>query len=238
MTQAIQRNGAAPLSSLDEGTMLALVSGGDCSKLTPAQKTAYFVSRCEAAGLDPRAQPFAFVRLNGKEVLYAQKAAADQLASKHGVRLQIVSQATEDGIRIVTVRAEARDGRVTEEIGALPIKGLTGEALSNALMKCVTKAKRRAILSLCGLGMLDESEVESIPAAVVAPPLAPPMEAQRVEMVKPHATEIASLEADIQNASTAAELAALIPEIKALPADEQARLRPLYAARRQELTNA
>lgn len=157
------------LGGLDETTMHALVTGGDCSRLTPAQKTAYYVARCEAAGLDPRAQPFAFVRLNGKEVLYAQKAAADQLAAKHGVRLSILSQATEDGIRIVTVRAEAKDGRVTEEIGALPIKGLTGEALSNALMKTVTKAKRRAVLSLCGLGMLDETEVESIPHAEPAP---------------------------------------------------------------------
>jgi hypothetical protein len=151
--------------------MQHLVAGGDCSRLNPAQKVAYYQARCEAAGLDPRAQPFAFMRLNGKEVLYAQKAASDQLAAKHGVKMTIVSQATEDGIRVVTVRAEARDGRVTEEIGALPVKGLVGENLSNAMMKCVTKAKRRAILSLCGLGMLDEMEVESVPSAqpVAAP---------------------------------------------------------------------
>jgi len=34
-------------------------------------------------------------------------------------------------------------------------------------MKCETKAKRRATLSICGLGMLDESELETIPGAVV-----------------------------------------------------------------------
>jgi hypothetical protein len=33
-------------------------------------------------------------------------------------------------------------------------------------MKCETKAKRRVTLSFCGLGMLDESEVESVPGAV------------------------------------------------------------------------
>lgn len=170
MTTALAHNQPTAITGLDDQTMQNLISGGDCSRLSPAQKTAYYVARCEAAGLDPRAQPFAFMRLNGKEVLYAQKAASDQLAAKHGVRLTIVSQATEGDIRVVTVRAEARDGRATEEIGALPIKGLTGEALSNALMKCVTKAKRRAVLSLCGLGMLDEAEVESIPqAAPVAP---------------------------------------------------------------------
>lgn len=166
---AIQQHQAGTLASLDAETMQHLVAGGDCSRLNPAQKVAYYQARCEAAGLDPRAQPFAFMRLNGKEVLYAQKAASDQLAAKHGVRMTIVSQATEDGIRVVTVRAEAKDGRVTEEIGALPVKGLAGEALSNAMMKCVTKAKRRAILSLCGLGMLDEMEVETIPQAQHAP---------------------------------------------------------------------
>jgi len=156
---------AGSLATLDAETMQSLISGGDCSKLSPAQQTAYYVARCEAAGLDPRAQPFAFMTLNGKRVLYALKAASDQLAAKHGVRMTIVSQVTEDGIRIVTVHAEAKDGRQTEEIGALPIKGLTGDAMANALMKTVTKAKRRAVLSLCGLGMLDETEIETIPTA-------------------------------------------------------------------------
>lgn len=156
------------LAALDAETMNSLMAGGDCSRLTPAQKTAYYLARCEAAGLDPRAQPFAFMKLNGKEVLYAQKAAADQLSAKHGLKTSIVSQTTEEGIRVVTVHVEAKDGRVTEEIGALPVKSLQGEALSNALMKCVTKAKRRAVLSICGLGMLDETEVESIPGAAPA----------------------------------------------------------------------
>jgi hypothetical protein len=35
----------------------------------------------------------------------------------------------------------------------------------NALMKAVTKAKRRLTLSLVGLGWLDETEVETIPGA-------------------------------------------------------------------------
>lgn len=166
MTTAIQ-----PIAGLDDATMLALVSGGDTSRLSPAQKTAYYLARCETAGLDPRAQPFAFMKLQGKETLYATKACSDQLAAKHGLRVTITDQRTEDGIRIVTAHVEAKDGRVTEEIGALSIKGLQGEALANALMKVVTKAKRRAVLSVCGLGALDETEVESIPGALhVAPP--------------------------------------------------------------------
>ena len=49
MTTAIQ-----PIAGLDDATMLALVSGGDTSRLSAAQKTAYYLARCETAGLDPR----------------------------------------------------------------------------------------------------------------------------------------------------------------------------------------
>jgi hypothetical protein len=43
--------------------------------------------------------------------------------------------------------------------------GLKGDALANALMKAETKSKRRVTLSICGLGMLDETEVDTIPDA-------------------------------------------------------------------------
>ena len=36
-------------------------------------------------------------------------------------------------------------------------------------MKSETKAKRRVTLSLCGLGMLDETEIETIPSATPTP---------------------------------------------------------------------
>jgi hypothetical protein len=35
-------------------------------------------------------------------------------------------------------------------------------------MKAITKAKRRVTLSICGLGWLDETEIESIPSAMPA----------------------------------------------------------------------
>ena len=45
------------------------------------------------------------------------------------------------------------------------IKGLAGDALVNAKLKAITKAKRRVTLSICGLGFLDETEIETIPTA-------------------------------------------------------------------------
>ncbi len=44
---------------------------------------------------------------------------------------------------------------------------LSGEAGANLMMKAVTKAKRRVTLSICGLGMLDETEVVTIPGAEI-----------------------------------------------------------------------
>jgi len=42
---------------------------------------------------------------------------------------------------------------------------MNAEDKANAIMKCETKAKRRVTLSICGLGFLDETEVDSIPGA-------------------------------------------------------------------------
>lgn len=170
-----------PIAGLDADAMQALVTGGDCSRLSPAQQTAYYIARCEAAGLDPRAQPFQFVRLQGGLKLYATKAATDQLTAKHRIAVEVMSQTTEAGIRTVTVRAKAQDGRQTDEIGAVPVEGLKGEALANAYMKAVTKAKRRAVLSICGLGLLDETEIESIPGAA-------PVQHQEVAVEQPAPT--------------------------------------------------
>jgi hypothetical protein len=153
-------------SDLDPAILFSLVTGGDCAKLNDNQKLAYYKARCEAAGIDPRCQPFQFLNLQGKVVLYALKGATDQLASKHGIKVEIASQVTEAGIRTVTVRATAKDGRQTDEIGAVSVEGVKGDQLCNAYMKAVTKAKRRAVLSLCGLGMMDETEIETVPNAV------------------------------------------------------------------------
>ena len=154
----------------DENAICALVCNGDASKLNPNQRTEYYMMRCRAAGIDPRTAPFQFIALQGKLVLYALKTCSDQLASKNNIRVEVLSQeTTPDLIRVVTVRATAKDGRQTDEIGCVAVKGKTGDDLGNAYMKAMTKAKRRAILSLCGLGCLDETEVETIPGAKIVP---------------------------------------------------------------------
>jgi hypothetical protein len=81
-----------------------------------------------------------------------------------------LEQKTENDIRLVMVRAKAADGRQTDEMGAVPVIGLKGADLANAYMKAITKAKRRAVLSLCGLGMMDETELETVPRVATPTP--------------------------------------------------------------------
>src|SRR5678816_1140791 len=72
---------------------------------------------------------------------------------------------TVEGVYTVTAYARDSANRVDSAIGAVPIENLKGEAKANAMMKAETKAKRRVTLSICGLGMLDETEAGSIPDA-------------------------------------------------------------------------
>lgn len=151
----------------------AVVAQGDLSKLTPAQRVEWYKMRCEAAGLDPRTQPFQYITLQGKLTLYATKTATEQLCLRRGLSTEIIGRDKADDLYIVTCRASTADGRHTDSIGAVSILGKKGDDLANALMKAETKAKRRAVLALCGLGMLDETEVETIPERESVTP-APP----------------------------------------------------------------
>ena len=138
----------------------SLILTGDMSKLTPGQQTQYYGAVCKSLNLNPLTQPFAIIVLQGKKTLYALKGCAQQLSSNNKISTEILSQKNEDGLYVVNSRAKMPDGRFTDEIGVVYIKGIQGDDLANKMMKAVTKAKRRAVLALCGLGMPDESEVE------------------------------------------------------------------------------
>ena len=154
-----------PKEELDPKVIESIVINGDLSKLQPPQKVAYYNYRCQNAGLDPAAKPFDLLKLNGKEVLYANASATQQLCAIHRLSTQITHRERVDDIYLVSCRVTGADGRVSENQGAVSIAGARGDALANALLKATTKAIRRAVLSHVGLGMLDESEVETIPGA-------------------------------------------------------------------------
>ena len=96
----------------------------------------------------------------GGVVLYATKACAAQLTAKHKLSVTIVEKGRDGDLYVV--QAKASNGlRDVEDIGAVEVSRCSGEALANAMMKATTKAKRRAVLTFCGLGEIDESEVGS-----------------------------------------------------------------------------
>lgn len=151
-------------NNISAETIEKLILRGDLSTLAPEQKVSYYNAVCQSVGLNPLTNPFAYMRLNGKEVLYATRACTDQIRAVHKVSIKIISRELLGDIYVVTAQARYGD-REDESTGAVPVKGLSGDALANAYMKAETKAKRRVTLSVCGLGLLDETEVETIPGA-------------------------------------------------------------------------
>lgn len=146
--------------------MERIIAAGDISQLDPIDRAHYLVRVAESAGLNPLSQPFDLIAgRDGTLVLYANKKATDQLRKLYGLTSRIVSRTEMEGVYVVEV--EVSDGRRTEtNIGAVPIAGLRGEALANALMRTITKAKRRATLDFAGLGVLDETEIEGLRGAL------------------------------------------------------------------------
>lgn len=155
---------------------LAMLTG-DLSKLSEGERGNLVNALCLSLGLNPLTRPFEYIVLNGKLTLYARKDCTEQLRSKHSVSVEIVARENVGDCYVVTAQAKMPSGRLDESIGAVAIANLKGDNLANALMKAETKAKRRVTLSICGMGMLDETELETIPAKAkrdVAPALPPP----------------------------------------------------------------
>ena len=157
---------ALPSVPMDRDAILERVIGiGDLSGLTEGERVSYIMKLCSSLGLNPFTRPIELMKLNGKTVAYAKRDAADQLRKIHNVSLEITSRTVVGDLIVVTTKATLPSGRCDEDLGAVSIKGLQGEAAANALLKAITKSKRRVTLSICGLGFLDESEVESIRVA-------------------------------------------------------------------------
>lgn len=155
--------------ALDASVVEQVLLGGDLSRLQPNQRVSYYNRVCESLGLNPLTKPFAYITLNGKLQLYALKDATEQLRKLHGVSITEVTSSQVGDVFVVTAKAQDKSGRTDAATGAVATGNLKGEALANALMKAETKAKRRATLSICGLGMLDETEADSIPTTEPPP---------------------------------------------------------------------
>ena len=152
--------------------------GGDLNALQTADRLRYYNAICESLGLNPLTRPFEYINLQGKMVLYARRDCTDQLRQKYKVSVTKVEAKQVGELYIVSATVKDGSGRTDTSTGAVvttypekyrdkdgwhdhPRAGQTlrPDELANAIMKAETKAKRRATLSLCGLGFFDESEV-------------------------------------------------------------------------------
>jgi hypothetical protein len=159
MTEVVRRN------DIDMAMLEQVVVGGNLKDLTPAQRLDYYRNVCESVGLNPLTRPFDYIVLTGKLTLYAKKDATDQLRKIHGISISKPDMQYVDDVIMVAVTATDRSGRSDADVGVVTVGGLKGDAKANAIMKAITKAKRRVTLSMAGLGWLDETELDTIPTA-------------------------------------------------------------------------
>lgn len=186
---------ASDITAINPDIISSLILQGDIGKLNSNQRVEYITKMCERVGVDPLTQPFKILRLQNKEVLYADKGCAQQLCKVYQISTEITRKEKIDDIYIVTTRAKLPDGRYTDEDGAVSVLNLKGDNLANALMKANTKSKRRAVLALCGLGLLDESEIETIKGAQTYEP--PKMTTEAPKKVEAPKVSPAVAEAEI-----------------------------------------
>lgn len=222
--------------------MESVIAKGDLARLTPEERSSYYMQVCKSIGLNPLTRPFEYITLQGKMTLYTRRDAADQLRKINGISIEIVSKSVDDGILTVHVRAKDKTGRSDEDYGVVSVNGLKGDVAANAFLKAVTKAKRRVTLSISGLGWLDETEIETIPGAQVASETRKPPTPKPSIIVESDApTEdhtAAGHEAAKQGPDAlAAWWAALpVPAKKTVPADARAAMKAIAEAARTNET--
>jgi hypothetical protein len=156
------------VATIDPGAIMeAVIAKGDLKNLSPSERAIYYKQTCDSMGLNPLTRPFQYITLNSQLQLYATRTAADQLRKINGVTLVRLDRRydAETEMYEVSARMRDKDGREDEDISAVHMGKLQGDARGNAMKKAVTQAKRRCTLSLCGLGWLDETEIDQIPDA-------------------------------------------------------------------------
>lgn len=167
------------LMQLSSEIVSSIILNNDLSVLSKEQRVQYVGYRCQKAGLDVAGSPFNLIpNKEGKLFLYANKEAAAQLNQLRSLS-PVVSKEEflmDNTIYKVTYKV-TENGRATEDCGAVglvkikkmngqpdEIRKLSPDEVADAIMKAHTKAKRRAILTHCGIGTNDLDDTPAIVA--------------------------------------------------------------------------
>lgn len=147
------------IPAIDPEAIQRALMAGDIAKLSPADRVQFYAALCRSTGLNVLTRPFIVMRgQDGALSWYITAAGCEQLRRLHRVSTRILARARDGGLYIVTVQCRTPDERVEEAQGVVVLEGLKPLEQAHALMRCETKAKRRATLALLGLGVaaLDE----------------------------------------------------------------------------------
>jgi hypothetical protein len=150
--------------NISEELLEKVILQNDLGGLTPLEKVQHVKNVCLSLGLNPITKPIQIHKFQGKEVMYMSKDGAEQLRKIHNVSIiKLETDILRNDLYVVKVYAQLTNGRQDCSTAAVGILGLKGDAIGNAMKKCETQAKRRVTLSICGLGMLSEEELENLP---------------------------------------------------------------------------
>lgn len=165
LTNSTEEKGLATTQPIDAEWRVieSVVIGGNLEPLTPEQRVRYMQRVCTSLGLNWETSPFIYVKPADKLILYATKDCAAQLRRRDGISIEVTGRSfmPEQGIYCVEVRATNAQGRSETAIGVVGITGMKHETLAGQMMRAETKAKRRVTLSLCGLGLDGEDDVQA-----------------------------------------------------------------------------
>ena len=234
--ELMKANGTQQLANVTEEVLAKLVLEQDLSKFSDVQKVQYVTALCERLGIDPLTKPFELMILNGKLLPYPTKAATNQLTKRYKLSLLITSAKQNGDMYVVLAEARTSTGQVVQDMGVVNIANLKGDALQNAMLKAVTKAKRRAVLSIVGLGMLDETEVPYNVTTEALPDVAIEVKVTDFDATEDKEAIIADWIAKIESCSTVDELTKLGNDgINKLDVAVKGELRVYYVEKHKQL---
>lgn len=175
---------------IDHAAIEKALMAGDISKMDSHTRVQFYLALCHSTGLNPLTRPFITMKgQDGSMQWYPTSGACEQLRKVHHVSIALLSrERSDDGLYCVTVKACLPGGRQEESQGVVYVGGLKGQDLANALMRCESKAKRRATLAICGLG-ISLAEEETGPVV--------PFNVQSGEMTLPSQPEAETLLHDV-----------------------------------------
>lgn len=137
---------------------------GDLSRLTSEQQQQYVLDACEFLQVPPE---LGVVTLQLMDVgdgarqllLYVKRGATDIIRDRRKINIDKLEPFNGDGYVGWIATGHDATGRQEIAVGTVSTRGLSGQAIANAVMTSQTKSMRRLTLQFAGGGFLDETEI-------------------------------------------------------------------------------